>query len=150
MENLRATALIIVCAIVTFVGLSSQRGRATLAAPADVPVSTDVGKLPFRNDLSVKPLTVGPGLIDAQAAVTAATASFGLSVSNVDSGIGVVSALLTKGRMKEYQDRKVWITTFDVTIPAPVNGIVYHKLSVVVDALTGRYLFAYSGDPTFK
>lgn len=46
-----------------------------------------------------------------------------------------------------HHSEPAWIVTAFFNVIGPGNGVLYHKISIVVDAITGKYQYAYVSDP---
>lgn len=148
MTMVRSMFVVLATALLTFAGVELIPPMLRVKAQSVISVTTRVDRLPFREDFVVRPLPDGVASVNATRAMARALQEFNLTQSAVDSSIGVVGALLTERANPRVQNRAVWITTVTMDLPAPGGRIVYHKLSIVVDAESGQYLLAYSGDPT--
>lgn len=109
-------------------------------------VSSDVGTVPQRPDISLQPLPSNSMTVSADTAVAAVKAVWGLQDGQIQA---VVSASLSKQGDALHQQKLAWIVVANQDIPAlGTPGLVFHKLVSVVDGATGRYVWAYCADET--
>jgi methionine-rich copper-binding protein CopC len=133
-----------VCSFVLVANASVHHERVDAAALA----TGDITKLPQRVDVRYTLLPDTAVKITPQQAVNVAEQRFDLTDQQIDVGIGVVRAVLSVTGMPGHQYDKAWVVTADDPIRAPGNGLLYQKLCVAVDAVTGQVLYAFSVDPT--
>lgn len=117
-----------------------------LAASPVMRLSTDVSAVPHKPAMTLVALPPSALQVSASQAVSVAKREFALDDSQLDSSVGVVAAELTLGRDPTKQKQQVEIVTADQDFQGP-NGVLYHRLCVVVDAHTGAYLYAYTAEP---
>ncbi len=115
-----------------------------------VPVSGDIALVPPRQDAVLAPLPAGQVRVPAIRALQAAEKVWGLSDSEIDPKAGIVRAVVSIEGDVVHQDLKAWLVIADREMPnfAPGSTITYHKVVVVVSAVTGRVIFSYPTEPT--
>lgn len=114
-----------------------------------VPVSGDIALVPPRQDAVLAPLPAGQVRVPAIRALQAAEKVWGLSDSEIDPKVGIVRAVVSIEGDVVHQDLKAWLVIADREMPnfAPGSTITYHKIVVVVSAVTGRVVFSYPAEP---
>lgn len=121
--------------------------------------SANVALLPSREDIQLVSLPAtalpadpnGVPKVTAAAALNVVETRFGFSDSQVDSSSGLVSAIISLRRDALHQNIKARVIPFVIDIPGqgPRPGsTMYQRLCVVVDATTGKFVFAYAADPS--
>jgi hypothetical protein len=101
--------------------------------------------VPQRSDIVLSSLSASELPVSSSAAVRVAEATWGLTDSQITN---VVSAEISKVADPVHQHQRGWIIAANEDVPAPDNsGVVFQKLVMVIDGVTGRYLWAYSTDP---
>lgn len=161
MKRLKFLAgLLVLTASLIFVGHSRFNGA---NAQTGVKISNDTSLLPQRSDVEVAPLsqaalaaadpptaTVDGRASEAAKAVRAVERALNIDSSKLDPNIGVVTADVDPVRMRKMGHIPAFVVTEDI----PISGqgpatwdLVYQKLCAVVDARTGRFLWAYATDP---
>jgi len=71
-------------------------------------------------------------------------------MEQIDPNTGAIPAVISKKLDPVHQNQRAWIVVADVAVPAPQSGIVFHKLGIVVDAKTGKYLYTYTANPEYS
>jgi hypothetical protein len=111
-------------------------------------VSGDVALLPQNTSATLLPLALDDSFVAPEVALASALASGLTTEGAIDWDIGLVYGLMQWGSatMPEFP---AWV------IPANIDTgseggvpMIWHKRLIVIDARTGRYIFAYHGDPT--
>ncbi len=115
-----------------------------------VPVSGDIALVPSRQDAVLAPLPAGQVRVPAIRALQAAEKVWGLSDSDIDLKAGIVRAVVGIEGDAVHHDVKAWLVIADREMPnfAPGSTITYHKIVVVVSAVTGRVAFSYPTEST--
>lgn len=96
--------------------------------------------------MKLAPLPIQAMSVSASRVVSVAKAEFGLTDDQLDWNVGVVGARLSVGTDPDKQNQEVEIVTARQDVRGP-DGLLYHRLVVVVDARTGAYLYAYTAEP---
>ncbi|MGH2442393.1 MAG: hypothetical protein ACRDFX_04430 [Chloroflexota bacterium] len=129
---------------------SSGSILAPARAQTGLPVSGNVSSVPQAPSIDLTYLPEGETKIPASEAVRIAMKRFALTRSQLDTRVGVVRALVNVKEDPLKRNLKSWIVTADVEFDHAVPGgpaIVFHTLSIVVNAITGRYEFGYFWTP---
>lgn len=153
-KHMRIVTAVVIC--ITICGLSVVGLKVSLAA--GIGASDNVGRLPARADVAVLPLPAsklprtssGVPAVPAMAALRTAETEFGLSDQQIDTGVGLVSGVVSLRGDSLHHNIKAWIVTANVDTMGQgltTRDTVYHKLCIVIDAQNGRYVFAYTADP---
>jgi hypothetical protein len=150
---LRAIGSLLPILLVAAALAAAPRGLQGLAHAytlATVSASGDIGLVPGRSDIELQPLPVDDPAVRVSAAAALATAEheYSLQDSELDTGVGVVRAVVSVQGDPLRQNLKAWIVTAnrDLTPPGFMAQGVFHKLCIVVSAEDGHYLFAYPTD----
>ncbi len=95
------------------------------------------------------PLPAGQVRVPAIRALQAAEKVWSLSDSDIDPRAGIVRAVVSIEGDVVHQDVRAWLVVADREMPnfAPGSTIMYHKIVVVVSAVTGRVVFSYPTSP---
>jgi hypothetical protein len=143
----------ILIATILFTQVGTLRTRAS--GPS---ASGNFAALPQRPDIALAAVTesqmpvanTGQPVTTAQDAIALAETRFHLVDGQLDNSVGVVRALVSIRGDLSHQSIKAWVVTANIDTwgqgPATWNT-VYHKLSIVIDASTHAYAFAYTSDP---
>lgn len=84
-------------------------------------------------------------------AVAAAKTRFGLSDDQIDKSTGAVRGVVSLRGDSRHQGIRAWIVVADVDVPGfgpNTRKLVYHKVCIVIDAVSGKFKFAYATDPS--
>jgi hypothetical protein len=136
----------VVAAVATYVGIMLVASGNHAVAMRTWSASADVGTVPGRHDITLVPVSSSELSVDTNTAVSAAKAAWGLADAQI---VDAVSAEVSKTGDPIHQHQKGWIVVANQDIPAlGTPGMVFHKLIMVVDGRTGRYLWGYSTDPS--
>ncbi len=156
MKTLRGGLVVLVSAAATCLIVLGAT-RAFGAGANTIPVSGNVALVPSYPGIPIQPLATsdlprvnGTLAVTSAAALSAAEAFDGFTDAQVDPTIGIVRGIVSGGKTPTLQNKKAWMVTADIddVSEGPGLGIVYHKRTVVVDAITGTVLFSYATDPT--
>jgi hypothetical protein len=144
-------ATVTAAAIGTLVLLTAASGIHFVSAMSSVKVSSNVSLLPKRSDVDVVDLAASDMRLKSSAAQALDTAKrqFTLQDAEVDSNIGVVSAIASIVGDPKHHNEAVWIVTADRTYHLLAPGrtnLATHKLCIVINGLTGQYEYAYTAD----
>lgn len=148
--------IITTVAVVMTVGALSVVGLKVSQA-AGIGASDNVALLPSRPDVTVVRLpesrlprtSSGAPAVTAMQALLSAEREFGLSDQQIDAGVGLVSGVVSHRGDSLHHDIKSWIVTANVETMGQgltTRDTVYRKLCIVIDAESGRYMFAYTAD----
>ena len=157
MKQKNTISLLLAVLTAVLIGLAVFRAGTGQAMPR-FRESANVALLPSREDIRLVSLpatalptgTNGMPKVTAAAALNVAEARFGFSDSQVDPSSGLVSAVISLRRDALHQNIKAWVIPLVIDIPGqgPKPGsTMYHRLCIVVDATTGKFVFAYAADP---
>jgi hypothetical protein len=134
-----------IVAVVTYAGIMLVASGNHAVAMRTWSVSADVGTVPGRHDITLVPVSPSELSVAANTAVSATKAAWGVTDAQI---VDVVSAEISKTGDPIHQHQKGWIVVANQDIPAlGAPGVVFHKLIMVVDGRSGRYLWGYSTDP---
>jgi hypothetical protein len=110
-------------------------------------VSGDVSLIPQNINATLLPLALDDAFVAPEVALAAALASGLTTEADIAWDIGLVHGLMQWGSVKVH-GLPAWV------IPANIDTgsergvpVIWHKRLIVIDAHTGRYVFAYHGDP---
>lgn len=139
-----ATAAALACAaVVTLAGLTQAQGQ--------IRVTGDITAAPRSPLVHLGAIPASDAPIPADTAIRAALAHFKLSKAQLDPNATAVRALVNVPGDRLKHNIRAWVVTADLPILDTVLGhkVLYQTLSVVINADTGRYEFAYAGDPSY-
>jgi hypothetical protein len=128
-------------------GTWKERGTGSVRADSVLTATQNVTNVPHRPDITIEALPSGSGVVSLSRAVHGAETGSGISDRALDTLTPAVPALVTLRGNREHQSEKVWIITANYDIRGPGNGVLYHKVCIVVSGTTGQYEYAYAADP---
>lgn len=112
---------------------------------AAIPTSNDPSQVPGRPDVSVSSLAPSDTYVSARGAVDAAEASFGIVDTDIVRAVEV--RITGPGVTSSPDDEPAWVVVAKYGTPTPVIGF-WSELCIVVDAVSGKYQYAYPADLT--
>ena len=153
-RNIVATSVIVASvAAVAHAGLSST---------SDVTAPGNIAAIPWAPDTSYAPLTLSETRITSRQALDAAEAWSSSTDSDIDPNARATPAIVTVGQNPAihavnpaFDHIKAWVVTINrdpgslgplTTIANPTEYVrfVSHKLCIVIDALSGKFIVAYN------
>lgn len=150
MANVKNTLSVLAPALLALAAVTVASHVADAHAGTGLRTSANVQRIPSRPDVKLSASPAADSKVSAGAALAAAEAAFGLSDAQIDSNIGIVRARVTVPGDPRRHNLHAWVVTANVDImgqgPATWN-LMYRKLCIVIDATTGRYVFAYTAVP---
>jgi hypothetical protein len=138
----------------------SSPTASTIVLPTATVTATGItvpGRISALPDASPAKVTLAPLPLDqaqasARHALDAAEAAWGVTDSDVDPNARAMPAVISVGNGGLTQNVKAWVVTLNHDTysqgPAWDPVQVKHKLVVVIDATTGKYLMAYNAGPS--
>lgn len=145
--NGRKTVTYFVISAAALLALSAGVPHLARAQVTTLTVSGDVAMLPHRADIMYAPMAQSESRVTVGQAVQAAEAGFGITDGQLDLTTPMVHTLVSIAGDTHRQNERAWIVTANYDIVSPGNGLLYHKVCIVVDAVTGQYQYAYVVDP---
>jgi len=143
----RLRALVFVSAAAAgLCGVWAALGFSSTHATVSWSTSGNIGAVPAHRDLVLRPLAADQTGISSDKAVSVAEQSYGLQGNEIDPSIGVVRAIVSWRGAAQWQNIRAWVVTADHDVAASWGPGLYKKLVVVVDATSGRDIFAYAAD----
>jgi hypothetical protein len=146
MKKVLSGCLMLTMALIGFGAVSAGLHTVGASGLPDIPVSGDQALIPHSSAVDVRPLASDQTVTTPADAIKAAEEQFGLADSEIDRTIGVVRATVSMSGSSLYGGLKAWVVTADVDFHAPWGDGMFHKLSIVVDATTGKYVSAFTSD----
>lgn len=125
----------------------SPAGARTLNNGIDV--LGNITNLPNAPDVVYQQLLpVAQQIVTARQALDVAEKEFGFSDTQIDPQARAVPVVVSVGPPPHYQNMAAWVVTRDIDwyLPTPLGhkGRQAHKMCIIIDATTGRYIMAYS------
>lgn len=132
-------------------GMLSLSGTHARAA-SGIEVPGDITALPQANGVTYEAtLPVADRRVTTRQALDVAEREFALTDSQIDTSARAVPVVLTVGSSLAQKHMKAWVVTANVDMYLPsrpgTHGTRAHKLCVIVDAATGKYILAYPAGP---
>lgn len=130
--------------------LASGRSPAGARTPANgIEAPGNITDLPSAPDVVYqRPLSVAQQVLTARQALDAAEKEFGFSDTQIDPQARAVPVVVSAGLPPHYQNMAAWVVTRDIDwyLPTPLGhkGRQAHKMCIIIDATTGKYIMAYS------
>jgi hypothetical protein len=147
MKTVRSLLVVVIAALATMALMGVARGAAQV--PPTAAISDNLAGVPAHPQVDLTRLPAGVTTVSAVDAIAAAKADWALSDSQVDYNVGVVRALVNVRHDKAHQniDGLIVVANLRTYNPAPDSHVVYNKMVIVVDAVTGEPSFSYAADP---
>ncbi|HZS92886.1 MAG TPA: hypothetical protein VFE42_36030 [Chloroflexota bacterium] len=140
----------------TLAALFIVGGVLRLSAHADggITIPGSISDLPQANGVTYEgPLAVGSQFVTSRQALDSAEAEFGLTDGQIDLTARAVPVVVSVGLTPSLQHIQAWVVTANADLLSAgrpgTQGTITHKMCIIVDAMTGRYIMAYAAGPRY-